>query len=401
MEITEIPYGLIKDEKIYRLAWKDQPEREIGEVRDGNIEKSIQFFNEKFEELKNKITEVAEKIDATENKGSFLMKLVHLKEQLLTHDGLGNYDELHEKIEKYEELVKDIIQKNRVRNTEIKSALLEEAKQLSDILNWKEATEKANDLKARWIKTGSAESDKNNDLEEHYWNKISTFYDKKKQFYEDKQKLTEHRHRQYEELVKESHTLTDLHGKIRFEKVKSLKERWKELGGIPADLYNPLHEQFNKNLKGSKRPGSVKIDYHLLERELSAIKSGSKTFSKDELDRMKKELFKDRSRNEVKKQLLEMINLITERDFILKLAQKRFKDFSKMEKDKKAGIKKGILKDLIQRDKEDLKIYEENSANFSSSDGSMNKLVENKIRNQIRKIEVKSKLLEWIDSGDF
>ena len=116
---------------------------------------------------------------------------------------------------------------------------------------------------------------------------------------------------------------------------------------------------------------------------------------------MKKSAFKERSRSPEKTKVLKLIPLLMERDFILKIANKRFPDFPKLEKEKKKNIKQGILNDLIQRDREDLKIYEENSANFSSSDGSMNKLVEGKIRGQKKKIEVKTELLTWIESGDF
>lgn len=401
MEITEIPFGFIKGDKIFLKGWNDHKEREIGEVRDGDIEKSTQFFTERFSDLVKKVDEVTEKIDSTENKGSFLMKLVHLKEHLPTHDGLGDYAALLDKIEKYESLVRDIIQKNRARNTEIKMALIDEAKSINDIIIWKEATEKAHDLKSRWIKTGSAEEDKSEAIEEEFWGIISSFFERKKQFYEDKQKLTEHRIRQYKELVESAEALKDLHGQERFEKVKLLKEQWKEVGGVPADHYKPLLEEFNKHLKGGRKFESKRTDYTEILQLLTTIKEGKQPFDKRELDQLKKNIFRDKSRSDDKKQALELIQLLNEREFVLKLANKRFPDFAKLEKEKKKSIKIGIIKDLIQRDTDDLKVYEENSANFSSSDGSMNKLVEGKINGQKKKIAVKTKLLGWIDSGEF
>lgn len=399
MDILEVPFGFIKDGKVFQKGWGGNADREIGEVRDEDTDKSVRFFQERFADLEKKIDEVTEKIESTENKGSFLMKLVHLKEHLPQHDGLGDYQALEDRIVKYENLVRDIIQKNRVRNTEIKTALLEEGKQIVEIVNWKEATEKINDLKSRWIKTGSAEEDKNEEMEESFWTLITDFFDRKKQFFEDKQKLTDHRKRQYEELVEESKKLTDLHGQERFNKVKQLKERWKETGGIPAEFYKPLNDEFNKNLKG--RTFKPSIDYSETLQKLEAIKSGKATFNGEELSKMKKNLFRDKGRNPEKQKCLELIQLLNERAFVVKLTQKRFPDFSKLESDKKKSIRAGIIRDLISRDEEDLKIYEENSANFSSSDGTMNKMVENKIKSQKRKIEIKSKLLEWVDSGEF
>lgn len=399
MDIIQVPFGFIKDGKVFQKSWADHPDREIGEVRDEDTEKSAQFFQERFSDLEKKIDEVTQKIDSTENKGSFLMKLVHLKEHLPQHDGLGDYQVLFEKITQYESLVRDIIQKNRVRNTEIKNALLLEVKEAIEIINWKEASEKVNDVKSRWIKTGSAEEDKNEELEESFWNVVQGFFERKKQFFEDKIKLTEHRKRQYEELIDEGQKLNELHGKERFALVKDLKERWKEIGGIPAEFYQPLNTQFNQLLKGKRYQPPA--DYTETLKKLEAIKSGADEYDKDLLTKMKKDLFKDRGKNPDKFKCMELIQLLNEREFVIKLAHKRFPDFLKLEAEKKKSIKAGIIKDLISRDAEDLKTYEENSANFSSSDGKMNKLVESKIKSQKRKIEVKSKLLEWVDSGEF
>lgn len=399
MDIIQVPFGFIKGDKVFQSGWGENPDREIGEVRDEDHEKSTKFFQDRFADLEKKITEVTEKIDATENKGSFLMKLVHLREHLSQHDGLGDYMALQDKILQYESLVRDIIKKNRVRNTEIKSALIEEAKQIVEIINWKEATEKINDLKSRWIKTGSAEEDKNEQLEESFWDIVKEFFDRKKQFFEDKQKLTDHRKRQYEELVEEAKKLADIHGQERFNKVKSLKEQWKEIGGIPAELYKPLNNQFNQQLKGKRFIPPT--DYSDTLKSLVAIKAGKEPFNKEELEKTKKSLFRDKTRNSEKQKCLELIQLLNEREFINKLSIKRFPDFDKVDPEKKKSIRKGIINDLISRDKEDLKIYEENSANFASPDGTMNKMVEGKIRSQKRKIEIKSKLLDWVDSGEF
>ncbi|MEM6642463.1 MAG: hypothetical protein AAF616_05760, partial [Bacteroidota bacterium] len=190
----------------------------------------------------------------------------------------------------------------------------------------------------------------------------------------------------------------------RFDRVKELKTLWKENGGIPSPLYQPLHDAFYKALKGdrvhkSQPPTSLEFP-KILER-LRLIKLGESPYDHKELSQLKKTIFKDRSRSEEKSQVLHLLPLLIERDFILKLANKRFPDFVKMEKDRKEKIKRSIIKDLIQRDSEDLKIYEENSAKFSSSDGSMNKLVEGKIRGQKKKIAVKTELLNWIESGNF
>ncbi len=404
MESREIPFGYVKKGKIFRTAWGNNPEREIGEVRKEDIEKSSQFFVNQFKDLTEKANELFQKIDEAENKGSFLMKLVHMKEQLANHDGLGDYQPLFENLTKYINLIGDIIQKNRIRNTEIKTSLIEETKQLDDIINWKEGTEKAHELKTRWIKIGNASEDVNEALESAFWELITRFFERKKQFYEDKRKLIEHRKKKYKDLIAEAHNLEKLFGKERSDLTKSLKQRWKDTGGISAALYTPLVNTFNELLQKGKSAFSSnkKVDYSGIEKKLNAIKNDHALFDKKELDALKKSMMTDRSRNPKKSALIELIQLLNEKDFVSKLAIKRFPAFIKMDKEKKRGIKKGIIQDLIQRDVEDLKIYEENSANFCQPNGSsMNKLVESKLKGHRKKIVIKEKLLGWVESGEF
>lgn len=399
MENTEVPFGFEKDGKLYLAAWSTHPDREIGEVREDDIEKSSAFFVERYNDLEKKIDEVAEKIDSTENKGSFLMKLLHLKEQLSTHDGLGDYMSLHIRIEKYESLVKDIIQKNRERNSEIKSALIEEAKEAVEEINWKEGTAKVNDLKARWIKTGNAEESRNEELEQAFWGLITGFFERKKNFYDDKQKLLDHRRRQYEELVADAESINELYGKLRFDKVKELRERWGTVGGVPNDVFKPLVEKFNAALR--PKNSAAPKDYSAILKSLEDVKNKVSDFDKRQLDQIKKNVFRDKARNMDKGKVLELIQLLVERDFVNKLSNKRFSNFAELAPDKKKSIRAGIVNDLLVRDREDLKTYEENSAKFSSSDGSMSKMVESKLKSQKRKIDVKMKLLEWVEQDHF
>ncbi|MEM9340122.1 MAG: DUF349 domain-containing protein [Bacteroidota bacterium] len=400
MENTDIPFGHAKNGKLFLNGWGGFSDREIGEVRNDDLETSVAFFLQRYSDLQTKIDEVTKKIDETENKGSFLMKLLHLKEQLPHHDGLGDYPTLLEKLDRYESLVKDIIQKNRARNTEIKTALIAETKEAIQSINWKEGTEQLNDIKARWIKTGNAEQGKNEELDEEFWTLTKSFFDRKKNFFEDKQRLTQMRQKQYESLVSESETINQLFGKARFDRIKALREEWKNVGGVPSEIFKPLIEQFNNNLK-PKHASSPKTDYSTILTSLRALKTSKDPINKKELELIRKNAFSDKSRNPAKREVLEWVQLLMEKDFINNLAARRFKDFHKLDGEKKKSIRIGIVKDLITRDKEDLKTYEENSANFSSHDGKFNKMVVNKLKNQQRKINIKEKLLEWIMDDAF
>lgn len=395
----EIPFGKINEDKIILNRWGNQPEREIGRVRDGDEDASTHYFVQKFEELEKKISDLEQEIEQSQNKGSFLMKLLHLKDQLATHDGLGDYAALLDRLERHESLLKDIIEKNRQRNTEIKAGLLEEIKAAAEKINWKEATEEIHDIKNRWIKTGNAKEGEQEELDAEFWGIMEQFFEKKKRFYEDKKLLGEKRKRDYEELIKKADILDNLHGKERFDAVKSLKEDWQAIGNIPKEEYAPLLNLFNKKLKGNKRP-ETQLNLQAMMDELDEFVSGKRPYQYKILDNHKKSLKgyrpQQHAERAVRQEAFKKIQLLMERDFLDKLASKRFKNFREMEKAKKKNIRVGILEELIGRDKADLAKYQENSANFSVQGNKTLDIIEKKLIQQKNKIAVKEELLTML-----
>tara|TARA_Y100000310_G_scaffold333403_2_gene410888 strand:+ start:2012 stop:3232 length:1221 start_codon:yes stop_codon:yes gene_type:complete len=396
----EIPFGKIKDGKIFLNAWGEYPEREIGEVREDE-ESSVKYFEERFEELVKKIDDLEKEIQESQNKGSFLMKLKHLKTQLSEHDGLGDYSILEERLTKQEAHLEDIIQKNRERNSEIKKSLLEEIKAAADKINWKEATLEIHEIKARWIKTGNPKEEEQEQLEEDFWGVIEAFFEKKKEFYEDKKRLGDLRKKEYEDIIERTKTLENLHGKARFDKVAELKQAWKDVGNIPKEEYTELLKTFNYKLK-PKRPRvssfTPSIDIEEIIKNLNEFIDGSEVYNFKKLDEIKNTLknFRPNDFNgkNAKREAFTKVQLLMERDFIDKIANKRFKNFRELEKAKKRQIRIGILEELISRDQTDLEKYQENSANFSSSGNGGLGFIEKKLAQQEAKIKTKTQLLQ-------
>ncbi|HCX22287.1 MAG: hypothetical protein CMB80_15215 [Flammeovirgaceae bacterium] len=400
MSEKEIPFGKIKDGKIFLNAWGEYPEREIGEVREDE-ESSVKYFEERFEELVKKIDDLEKEIQESQNKGSFLMKLKHLKTQLSEHDGLGDYSILEERLTKQEAHLEDIIQKNRERNSEIKKSLLEEIKAAADKINWKEATLEIHEIKARWIKTGNPKEEEQEQLEEDFWGVIEAFFEKKKEFYEDKKRLGDLRKKEYEDIIERTKTLENLHGKARFDKVAELKQAWKDVGNIPKEEYTELLKTFNYKLK-PKRPRvssfTPSIDIEEIIKNLNEFIDGSEVYNFKKLDEIKNTLknFRPNDFNgkNAKREAFTKVQLLMERDFIDKIANKRFKNFRELEKAKKRQIRIGILEELISRDQTDLEKYQENSANFSSSGNGGLGFIEKKLAQQEAKIKTKTQLLQ-------
>ena len=84
------PYGYIKNTKVYLRGFLGQEDREIGEVKE-NEASTLKYFEARFEQLKAKVEKLKNDIQENQNKGSFLMKLIHLRESLFESDALGDF----------------------------------------------------------------------------------------------------------------------------------------------------------------------------------------------------------------------------------------------------------------------------------------------------------------------
>ncbi|WP_258105225.1 DUF349 domain-containing protein [Marinoscillum sp. MHG1-6] len=398
MAATETAYGYVKDGKVFLKSWGDSQEREIGEVKDENPEASLQYFEERFEDLVTKVQELEALITESTNKGSFLMKLLHMKEVLGTHDGLGDYQLLLDRLTAQESLINDIIAKNREKNTEIKKALIEEVKVAVEKINWKEATVEIHDIKTRWIKTGNAVEEENEQLEEAFWSVVQAFFEKKKAFYEDKRRLMDKAKESYAALVEEAKKINNLHGKERFQKVKQLKDEWAALGNIPKEEYSPLIDEFNKLLKPGVKHGKKPVmDIQPIQKSINQMIEGEIPIDGKALDQFKGALrgynpVDHKSRSD-KRELFAKMQLLKERTFIQGLARKKRSNYSELSEKEQADIQIKLLEDLLRRDKEDLKQYSENAEKFATASGQISPLVEKQLHQQKSKVAVKEQLL--------
>lgn len=238
--MAEHPYGYVQDGKVYRKAFGEHPALQIGEVKD-TPEAAFAYYEQRYNQLQEKINQLEQDIHEKSNKGSYLMKLLHLKETLPQYEGLGDFVALHEHLEKLEVYIREIINQNRERNLEIKTALLEEAKELEEISNWKEGTEFAKDLKMRWLRTGSLDPEYQDEYEERFSEQLQEFFDRRSAYYEDRRVMLEERQKQYEMLVSEAQrAVMQPNSRQAYYDIKNIQQRWRDIGKIPAEHYKPL-----------------------------------------------------------------------------------------------------------------------------------------------------------------
>ena len=143
MSTKEVPFGSIEENKIILNPWNDHPSRVIGEIREEGVEYAINYFVEKYEELVKKVDDLEDTINNTENKGSYLQKVRHLRGGLAEYDGLGDFQLLEDRLKGMEDSLEEIVAKNRIRNTEVKKSLIQElAEVVANTIHWKRSLQR-------------------------------------------------------------------------------------------------------------------------------------------------------------------------------------------------------------------------------------------------------------------
>ena len=396
----------IKGDKIILNQQGDFPEREIGTIK-STEEETIAYFKERYDRIKAKVDEVNKLIQENENKGSFLQKVINLREEIKEHDGIGDYTSLEDLLKNLQSMLEDYIQQNRKRNLEVKNTLIEEAKSYAANPNWKEATEQLKDLRQRWIKVGAVEQELKEDIENKFQAVYDDFYERKKTFHDARMAMMKSRVDQYKALIEEAKKINaqkELAEEAKKEQLNKLVDSWKELENIPKSSYDELLEEFKKLTKtkqskkgGAKKPSNNK---EAEEKKKSLIDQLEKLIAEggDQLVNKAKAIqsdWKNAGKVSLPKELNErffyLIDHIFENDFLEQLFNKKVKDQS----DEKQALrqKMNILRDLISRDKKELLIFEENMGKFTLSSSKADKMIGFKLDKQKRKLTVKQDIL--------
>lgn len=409
----EHPYGYIKDGKVYLKGFLNQEDRVIGEVKEDEAS-TIKYFEDRFDVVKDKVAQLKKDIEENQNKGSFLMKLIHLKESLMRYDALGDFVPLIEELEQLEQYLEEIIKANRKRNLEIKRELVAEAEALMNSTDWKKTSDELKELKLKWIKTGPVEKEFEEEIDKPFNTAIDTFFENRKNYFDGLALQAEENIKVYENLLlqaRQAYELTDV--KLAFEISKKIQKQWKESGRVPADKRKPLWEEFSKlnNRIFSKykraaqsaptlSPGNLIRKVDKMTQEMKAL--ADSPYSAHHLDAAKKlqaEWKKLPHRKPREAQLnarsfLFAMEVIFEKAFLNKLSLSKYEDFEQMDTEQQADIQIGILRDLLHRDQKELETIQSNSEKFRTSGDDFETMLQKKLRAAKRKIEVKNHLLK-------
>ncbi|MEM6299641.1 MAG: DUF349 domain-containing protein [Bacteroidota bacterium] len=240
-------YGYTKDGKVYLKGYNDLPDREVGVVKESE-EASLQYFADRYDNLIQKVEEMESDIEDSQNKGSYLMKLVHLRDSLADYNAIGDFPAVIERLNKMEAFIKDYIEQNRTKNLDIKQALLQEAHELVSGEDWEDIADKLKDLKIRWIRTGSTHQEEA--LCEEFDNLLDDFFERRKDHYERLKELTNKRMRQYRDLIR---ALKDVNNKKTKDSedraaVINIQRDWKDVGRINKWRYLKLWKKYKREV---------------------------------------------------------------------------------------------------------------------------------------------------------
>ncbi|WP_215226049.1 DUF349 domain-containing protein [Echinicola shivajiensis] len=415
----EHPYGYIKDSKVYLKGFLNQEDRVIGEVKESEAS-TIKYFEDRFALAEKKVADLKKDIEENQNKGSFLMKLIHLREALMNYDALGDFVPLIDELNQLEEYLNEIIHANRERNLEIKKELIKEAEAIKDSTDWKETSEKFKDLKLRWIKTGPVDPELKEEIENAFQSCADIFFDNRKNYFEGLALQADENIKVYEALVVQAREAFAMHdAKQAFEISKKIQKQWKESGKVPAERRQPLWDEFSKlnnrifsrfkrTMQSDRaprlRPFEVIKKIEKLAEEMSNLSQGDSTPEKiSKAKRLQADWKtlppkKPREAQQYSRLFVFFTDVVFEKSFLNKLARSKYDNFHDLSEREKSQIKINIIKDLIGRDEKELNTVKENAEKFHSHESDFETMLYRKLGAYKRKLDVKNHILKELSN---
>ena len=416
-------YGYISEGKVYRNAFLEFPERQIGEVKNDEAF-SIRYFTKRFEVLNQKVDTLLADIAQAQNKGSFLMKMLHLRSILPAFDALGDFAPLSEKLQNAQDEIMGLIEQNRNRNLEIKQALLAETEAaVTNVTDWGVSGEKIKELKEKWLKTGSVAPELQEDTEGAFTAMLNHFYHSRKLFYDDRQRVMFERIELYKAVLNKAIPLIkrEANPSHSLREFKNLQTEWRAIGLIPKAHLEPIITEFKRiqktilrNLKYAKekemasRPltpaEKMAVECLLQKKVLLEEAKGlanmdlRMAFEKARDLQAKWKLIgpvPDRDKRYVNETFTYLCDRIFEMSYLMRTVYVSNRFFNSKPPAEQTNIKIAALKEIIRKDEIEMASLDEafNKLSPTEQRNPVNKVLYLKVSTQRRKLKVKEQLI--------
>jgi len=399
-------YGYVLDGKVYRRGFMEFPDLALGEVTETE-EESLNHYADRFELAEKQVEEVKNKIASNTNKGSFLVKVDRLIDSLHTFDALGDFESLYTTLYALQTELTEYVKANREKNLEIKTALLEQLKEVAESHDWKVSSAKVKEIQGKWLKTGAVDQEKREEVEGTFKALIDKFYERRSSFYADLEKMDEEKEAAFEEFLLKAEVLKSLKEIAALRKsIGAFKEEWQALGKIKPSKHNEFWQRFQaiikssldeaKKLEKAKNKLSPKDNLKLKEEIIAELeRANTSLVPKIDLNLIKR---KWKSIGGVDKtvtqrlsdQYLRLTGMISEKRFLNTLVEKKAnKGLSESDINK---LRIRLLRGLLDRDNNELRTFEENLGKFNMARG-LDNLLDRKLAQQKLKVEIKKDIL--------
>jgi hypothetical protein len=355
------PYGYTDNEKVYLFAYMDFPERELGFVRESD-EASIEYFTKRFALAETKVTDLIDSIHSSQNKGSYLMKLIHLRQYLAEFNALGDFPALFARLDVEEVAIREYVLQNRGKNLDIKTALLIEAEALKYSTAWGDTAEKYKELKMKWIKTGSSPSENEEELNQKFNATLDYFFAQRNAFVVEKNRLIDERKQQYQDLINKLRKVINEKTENRIEQIKKIQSDWRNVGNIPKRQFvfysrifkNELNNFFAKRKENQKPKLPIEQKEDMCAR-VERMLENPDNVRLDEVRKIQEEWknlgkLPDLKDKDLNTKFKIACNEIFEYNFLVKTAKLKYESFALKTRFEQLKIKIRLLKDTLKED---------------------------------------------------
>ncbi len=409
--IVENPsFGLVKDGKMYRESFLDFPPLELKNVKPSDQE-NLNYYLERYQRLAQQVDSLAQKTEQDENKGSHLMKVNHLLEEVLpAYEGLGDFVALHKTLIKLKEDIASYIAANRHKNLQIKTALLAELKEVLKGLDWSTTSKQVKEIKQKWVKTGSVVAEQREAIEAEFQDLVDDFFSRQSEFYADLNKMWAEKEVAFKDFIKSAEKLKLIHdeGALK-QSVSQSMEEWKALGKLKPEKHTAYWDEFQKVIQAAfaqvkkqskkKKVSSEKENLALKVAMIDRLKvANEKEVPEVNLKEVRK-AWKNTGavpksvRKTLSNTFFEQIGLVQEKTFLEDLCQKKAK--KDMDEHARKNLKVKLLYGLRERDLAELNTFKENVEKFNTNTA-MEGVLRKKLEQQERKVRVKDMLLTYL-----
>ena len=132
----------------------------------------------------------------------------------------------------------------------LKQVLLNEARELKDSTDWDVTAEKFKDLKMRWIRTGSADKEFEDELCLEFDKILDDFFARRKAHFEEVKKIENDKIRLYSRLISELRGINYQHNKTpeHRARVVAIQKEWKVIGDINKWKYVKIWKKYKREV---------------------------------------------------------------------------------------------------------------------------------------------------------